>query len=182
MEEETMDEKAELEKRLTERQKRFVLEYMRNGGNGTAAAIAAGYSPRSAKGQASRMLTYEDVQAYRRLCAREQYKQLGLTPEQIGLEIYGVYQKCLEGTPHLVWDSKQHDYVPDGTFVFDSRGALKALEMLAKQQGLLAEKLEISAPELPMSLAAMLEAAREVLNDADGDGDQAPGGAAPDQR
>lgn len=176
-----MDEMAELERILTERQKRFVLEYVKNGGNGTAAAEKAGYSARSAHVQASRLLREDKIQAYRRACAREQYKQLGLTPEQIGLEIYSVYQKCLEATPHLTWNSKLHDYVPDGTFVFDSRGALKALEMLAKQQGLLADKVEVSAPELPMSLAAMLEAAREVLTDADGNGDQAPDGAAADQ-
>ena len=176
-----MEDKGELERALNERQKRFVLEYVRNGGNGTEAAMKAGYSARSAHVQASRMLKDDKIQAYRRACVRELYKQLGLTPEAIGMEIWGVYQKCLEATPHLVWDSRAHDYVPDGTFVFDSRGALKALELLAKQNGALTERVEISAPEQPMSLAKMLEAAREVLADADGGGGSAPAGAAADQ-
>lgn len=181
MREEIMDEKAELERVLNDRQKRFVLEYLKNGNNGTEAAIKAGYAPRSAHVQASRMLKDDKVQAYRRVCVRELYKQLGLTPEQIGLEIWGVYQKCLEGTPHVVWDRDLRDYVPDGTFNFDSRGALKALELLAKQNGALTERVEISAPEQPMSLARMLEAAREVLADADGDGGKASSGAAEDK-
>lgn len=43
------------------RQAAFVREYLRDF-NGTAAAIRAGYSPRTARAQASRLLTYVDVQ------------------------------------------------------------------------------------------------------------------------
>lgn len=42
---------------LTIQQKAFVGEYVRNGGNGTQAAIVAGYSERTADVQASRLLT-----------------------------------------------------------------------------------------------------------------------------
>ncbi|WP_339197856.1 terminase small subunit [Paenibacillus sp. FSL P4-0176] len=42
----------------------FVTEYIKNGGNGTAAAIAAGYSEKSAYSQASRLLKSVEVQQY----------------------------------------------------------------------------------------------------------------------
>ena len=173
--------KAELERELTDRQKRFVLEHLKNGGNGTEAAIAAGYSPKSAHVQASRMLNDDKVNAYRRMCARELYKAAGITPEQIGLELLTVFKRCMQGEPHLSWDSDARAYLPDGTWVFDYRGALKALELLGKQAGAFTERVEISAPEPPMSLTKMLQAAREVLKDADGGGGPAPAGAAGEQ-
>lgn len=42
--------------RLTRKQRRFVDEYLSNGYNGTRAAIAAGYSPQTARGIASENL------------------------------------------------------------------------------------------------------------------------------
>ena len=136
--------KAELERVLTDRQKRFVLEYMRNGFNGTEAAIAAGYAERSAHVQASRMLNDAKIAAYRRACAQELYKAAGITPAQIGLNILSVFNRCMAAEPHLSWDSDTRSYVPDGTFVFDSRGALKALELLGKMEGAFSERVEIS--------------------------------------
>jgi len=46
----------------TSQQKLFAYAYFNNKGNGTQAAIAAGYSKKSAKEQASRLLTYANVQ------------------------------------------------------------------------------------------------------------------------
>ena len=156
---------------LTERQKRFVLEYLRNGGNGQEAAIAAGYSPKSAASQASRLLTDDKVLAYKRAQARQVYNSIGITPAQIGIEAWGVYKKCMAAEPHLSWDSESHSYVPDGTFVFDSRGALKALEMLGKMEGMFKERVEVSGdPETVkavLTLAQKQERLKELLHDSD---------------
>lgn len=164
-----------LERMLNERQRRFAAEYVKNGGNGTKAAEAAGYSARSAHVQATRLLQNDKVQALRRAYTRELYNALGLTPEKIGLELWGIYQRCMQGEEHLSWDSDAHAYVPDGSWVFDAKNALRALELMGKQVGALVERVEVSAPEQPMSLAKMLEAARGVLADAGGAGDTAPG-------
>lgn len=135
---------AKREPELNERQKRFVLEYLRNGGNGTEAAIAAGYAPKAAAVQASRMLNDDKILAYKRTQARQVYKALGLTPDQIGLEAWGIFKKCMAAEPHLSWNSETHAWEPDGTYQFDSRGALKALELLGKMEGIFKEKVEIS--------------------------------------
>ncbi|MBO7668329.1 MAG: terminase small subunit [Firmicutes bacterium] len=157
---------------LTDRQERFVLEYLRNGGNGTEAANAAGYSAKSAAVQASRLLTDAKVLAYKRAQAREVYKSLGITPEQIGLELWSTYKRCAAAVEHLSWDSEQHAWVPDGTYVFDSRGATRALELLGKMQGAFRERVEVDpGPEAlkVLTLAQKKERLTELLRAADGD-------------
>lgn len=47
--------------KLTEKQKRFVREYKTNGGNGTQAAIKAGYSEKTARKIASENVTKPDI-------------------------------------------------------------------------------------------------------------------------
>ena len=49
---------------LNLKQIRFADEYIRNGGNGTQAAIFAGYSPKTAAQQASRLLKDANVSEY----------------------------------------------------------------------------------------------------------------------
>lgn len=132
------------ETQLNEKQQRFVMEYLRNGGDGTRAAISAGYSEKGAAVQACRLLSNDKVLAYKRAQARQVYNALGITPDQIGLEAWGIFKKCMAAEPHLSWNSETHAWEPDGTFVFDSRGALKALELLGKMEGVFREKVEIS--------------------------------------
>lgn len=134
----------ELEKSLTERQRRFVSEYLSNGGNGTEAAIIAGYSKKSAAAQASRLLNDAKVSAYRRARARQVYNNLGLTPEKIGLDLYEIVQRCMTAVPHLSWNSETHQWEPDGTYVFDAKGATRALELLGRMEGIFKDKLEVT--------------------------------------
>ena len=55
---------VELGKKLTERERAFVRQYLVDL-NGTQAAIRVGYSEKTAASQASRLLRKSDVQAYR---------------------------------------------------------------------------------------------------------------------
>ena len=59
---------------LTDRQVRFVVEYVANGGNGTKAALAAGYSDVAPHGEAWRLTQLPHVQA---AIAAETLKQFG---------------------------------------------------------------------------------------------------------
>lgn len=161
---------AKREPELNERQRKFVMEYLRNGGNGTEAAIAAGYSPRSAAVQASRMLTDDKVLAYKRAQARQIYYNLGLTDEQIALDLREIYNRCMQAVEHMSWDSEAHGYVPDGTYQFDSRGAIKALEMLLRMSGRLEPKrveVEIQTKTTLADKQKRLAELREEANGAD---------------
>lgn len=156
---------AKKEPELNERQKRFVLEYLRNGGNGTEAAISAGYSERSAAVQASRMLNDDKILAYKRAQARQIYYNLGLTDEQIALDLREIYNRCMTATPHLSWDSEAHAWVPDGTYRFDARGAVKALEMLLQMSGRLEPKRLQVELETRTSIKDKENRLRELLDE-----------------
>nr|WP_300169335.1 terminase small subunit [uncultured Flavonifractor sp.] len=128
----------ELERLLTRRERLFVEEYDKDG-NGTQAAIRAGYTPgkknASAAVQACKLLRSPKVSAYRRARANELCRQLGLSPESIRLKIMEVYRRCMTATPVMKYDQELGEWVESGTYEFDSKGALKAMELLGKPMG-----------------------------------------------
>lgn len=133
----------ELEKLLKPRERKFVWEYETDW-NGTQAAIRAGYSEKSASVTASRLLKNAKVAAYMRVRQREQYKAMNINKETLSAKLVKVLEQCMEGTPHLVWDSDAHEYVPDGTFVFDSKGANSALKLLGDSIGMFTQNINHS--------------------------------------
>ena len=150
---------AELRDLLTDRQISFV-EYIVSGLDATSAAVAAGYSEKSAAGQASRMLKNEKVVAYRRARYIELYDKVGVTQEWVGLKLVEITERCMEGKPHMVWNSARKCYEPDGTWCFDAHGAIKALSAIGKSVGLFAEKPKTESEGVEKFLA-QFEGGRE---------------------
>lgn len=74
---------------LTPRQERFVQEYLKDL-NGAQAAIRAGYSPRSAKEQASRLLTNANVADAVARAKADQLGRIGLTADRVLEEVAAV--------------------------------------------------------------------------------------------
>jgi phage terminase small subunit len=66
-------------KKLTPRRERFVAEVIKNGGNGTKAAIAAGYAESGARVEGHRLLTNANIQE--RIQRAKQ--RAGITPEVV---------------------------------------------------------------------------------------------------
>ena len=128
----------ELEKLLTRKERLFVEEYDRDG-NGTQAAIRAGYNPgkknASASVQASKLLRSAKISAYRRARANELCRQLGISQETIRLNVMDVYRRCMTAKPVMKYDPDSREWVESGEYVFDSKGALKAMELLGKPLG-----------------------------------------------
>lgn len=135
----------ELEGLLSKQQRRFVEEYEKDG-NGTQAAIRAGYAPgkdnATAAVQASRLLRSAKVSAYRRARARELCRQAGISRETLSLDMLEVYRRCMSAEPVMVWDREQGRWTPSGEWQFDSKGALKALELLGDSLGMFTQKVE----------------------------------------
>lgn len=124
----------ELERMLDVRRVRFVRELMIDG-NQTAAAERAGYSRKAAASQGSRLMKDAKVLAYKRALARDMFERMGYDKPQLVLKLCEILDRCMEAKPHLSWDSEKRAWVPDGTWVFDARGAVKAVEAMAKLQG-----------------------------------------------
>ena len=104
----------ELEKLLTRKERLFVEEYDRDG-NGTQAA---------------------KISAYRRARANELCSQMGISRETIRLNVMDIYRRCMTAKPVMKYDPDRREWVESGEFVFDSKGALKAMELLGKPLGM----------------------------------------------
>lgn len=74
-------------KKLTIKQERFCYEYLTNGLNATNAAIAAGYSKRTAKAAGSRLLTFVNIESKINLTRAEVAKAAGITLHRVVKEL-----------------------------------------------------------------------------------------------
>ncbi|OMF00284.1 hypothetical protein BK124_11545 [Paenibacillus amylolyticus] len=74
----------------------FVTEYIKNGGNGTAAAIAAGYSEKSAYSQASRLLKSVEVQQYLNNTQQSINKDLRMMFAEDAVKAYNVMLEIMQ--------------------------------------------------------------------------------------
>lgn len=72
---------------LTDRQKRFCIEYINANFNGAEAARKAGYAEDSAHVQASQFLTNPNIQTYIELLKKDLGLRLGITQERIAQEM-----------------------------------------------------------------------------------------------
>ena len=129
---------------LTARQKKFVDELLVCGSE-REAAIRAGYSPRSAGAQASRLLKDPAVQKYRRETENRLFEELGVSEGWIGRRLVEIVDRCMQATPHYSWNSETRQKEPDGFWVFDPSGAIKALAELGGHLGFKKPPEEVKA-------------------------------------
>lgn len=129
---------------------RFCREYIIDY-NGAQAAIRAGYSERSAKQTASRLLTDADLLSRVRELQTEQVNRLAVTADSVVLRLLEVYERCMQAKPVMAWDKEEKEYVATGEFVFDSKGALGALDLLGKHLAMFTNKTVVSGVESEQS-------------------------------
>lgn len=125
----------ELEKLLNERQRKFARELLVDG-IAYKAAERAGYSEKTAASQASELLKNPKIAALKRAYAREQLNALGYDKPQLALKLCEILDRCMDKKPVMEWNSATREWEESGTWQFDSRGAVKAIEAMAKLMGL----------------------------------------------
>lgn len=113
---------------MTPKQQAFVNEYLIDL-NATQAAIRAGYSPRTANEQASRLLAKDNISAAVAEAQAKRAEETGITARWVLTEAADVYREARQ----------------DG----DRGNALKALDLCGKHVDVAAfkEKLEVSGPD-----------------------------------
>ncbi len=121
----------ELRSALTEKQLAFA-QALAEGAEPIAAARKAGFGEKIAGAQAAKMLKNEKVLAYREALERDNAGEMEVTPQWVWRKLAEVAERCMEQTPHMVWDKESRCYVHDGTFEFDAEGAIKALSAIGK--------------------------------------------------
>ena len=115
-----MPGKPKTDTKLTQKQERFCREYVVDL-NATQAAIRAGYAPKNANVNSSRMLANDNIKRFIAGLSREKNDALDLKVEDTLREISGMAFAAPSGFDELRMNAKDK---------------LKALEMLAKHQGL----------------------------------------------
>ena len=118
-------------KNLKPQQERFVVEYLKTPENATDAAIRAGYSPKTATAQASRMLTNVNV---RKAIEAEQDKTRERVKEEVGLTVGMVIQGLLNEARDLSEGSTQSARV-------------SAWAHLGKHLGMFKDKIELTGKD-----------------------------------
>lgn len=121
--------------------KEYVVDY-----NGTQAAIRAGYSEKSARTTACRLLKNPKILDKIKQNQKELIEKSCLTEEKILNKLEIMLDRCMSAEPVMEWDYEEHDYVKTGEYQFDSKGALKAIELLGKHLGMF-NKNDGSRPE-----------------------------------
>lgn len=120
---------------LIAKQKQFCREYVKDY-NGTQSAIRAGYSKKTASAQASRLLKNPKILEEIKKNQKELVDSSCLTEEKVISNLENVRDRCMSAVPVMEWNYEEHDYVPTGEYQFDSKGALKAIELLGKHLGM----------------------------------------------
>ena len=114
---------------LNEKQKQFCEEYIIDL-NGTQAAIRAGYSKKTANEQAAQLLAKLSIQEYIQKIKNERSERVKYSQDELMRDILEVKNRCMQANPVLDKEGNE-----TGIWKFDSNGANKALDMLAKHVG-----------------------------------------------
>lgn len=114
---------------ITPRQKKFVQEYLRSG-DATDAAIAAGYSARSAASRASKLLETPGVIEYRRKLEKKLFDEMGISKEWIGTRLVEIVESCMEKVPAYRWNPETRRDERSGEKLLDANSAIRALHEL----------------------------------------------------
>ena len=132
---------------LKKKEIRFVEELERlNCEQAALAVVRAGLAPAGARAErmAEKLLTSEAVENYIRNRAEMKLRACGYTQERICLELIRIYERCMQIEPAV----KKGEDGACGEFKFDSRGAMKALELLGQCLGFFKRDVKLSADEL----------------------------------
>lgn len=119
---------------LNEKQKQFCNEYLIDF-NGTQAAIRAGYSEKTANRIASENLSKLDIQQYLKELIENRNERVKISQDEVIRDIIEVKNRCMQKVPVIFMGKQVQDEYGRDVWKFDSQGATKALEMLAKHTG-----------------------------------------------
>ena len=118
---------------LTDKQERFCQEYLIDL-NGTQAAIRAGYSENSANEIAAQNLAKISIQERIKVLQEQISLRLEITQDWVLKRFKDISDRCMTAEPVMIKD-EDGNWVESGEYRFDSTGANKATESIAKHLG-----------------------------------------------
>lgn len=132
--------------KLTEKQKQFADEYIRNGGNGTKAALKAGYSKKSARTIAKENITKPHILEYINSKLKPVEEKRTFDVEQAINELINLIEgkSLVNRSKHT--DNLKKKVTKDVTYEYsaDVETRLKAIELYLKYKGAFDKKEDTS--------------------------------------
>lgn len=159
---------------LTPKQKKFVSEYLIDL-NATQAAIRAGYDPRSARQQGSRLLTKADIDAAVRKGMEKREKRNELSQDEVIQDLRELRDICMARKAvkimTIVKNAREGTVEPVETegMMFEPASANKALELLGKHMNMFTERLDHTSSDGSMTPKAWTpkQVAEELIKQAE---------------
>jgi len=127
--------------KLTDKQAQFVVEYPIDF-NGAAAAVRAGFSKKTAKEQAVRLLTNVNIQKAVQKLVAERLEEAGMSIQWVLDKYKTLIDRCMQVVP--VREKIDGEWQDTGEFKFDSGAARAALADVGKYFKMFTEKHEHS--------------------------------------
>lgn len=128
---------------MTDQQRLFADQYLILN-NGTKAAIAAGYSEKSARSQASQLLVVEEIELYIEERRKEASRISLVDAAWVQTRFKDISDRCMTAVPVMIYDGES--WIESGEYKFDSTGANKATENLGKIIGVYEKDNDQSKP------------------------------------
>lgn len=129
--------------KLTPKQQRFIEEYLVDL-NATQAAKRAGYSQKTAYSIGEENLRKPAIAQKIKELQEELSKKTKLTHEWVLQKLEECVSKSMQEEEIKKWDNFNKELVGTGKYVYDSKGATKALELIGKHLGMFKDNLNIT--------------------------------------
>lgn len=134
-----------MSKQLTPKQEKFIDEYLVDL-NATKAYMRAYevQNEESARRLGSKLLTNVDISMRIEERRKELSKKTQLTQEWVLQKLEECVKKSMQEEEIQKWDYENKCMTGTGEYIYDSKGATKALELIGKHLGMYKDKLELS--------------------------------------
>jgi phage terminase small subunit len=131
------------ERKLTPKQERFCLEYLRDL-NATQAAARAGYSKKTANEQGARLLVNVNISEEIKRLKAERVDRIHLDNGWVVKRLIQITNRCMQAE-----EIKDKEGEPTGIYKFDASAAVRAVELIGKHIGFFETDNKQKAPDMP---------------------------------
>lgn len=128
--------------KLTAKQELFCQEYIIDL-NATQAAIRAGYSERTARVTASKLLAKANISARVKELKDKRAEKLELDAYWVLKRLKDISDRSMQAEPVMEFDRESGEMIETGEYAFDSQGANRSTELIGKHIGMFDPKLKL---------------------------------------